>query len=180
MDLDLTKRWIKRWEGTRPVAYDDATGESLSPGMTAMGNPTIGVGLNLNTTAARMTIASLGLDYANVLSGAVTLTEDEIEYILSTSITTALSSVRSLVPNFDYLPDNQQLVLADLAFDIGEARLAEFTYVLSYVRRQLFATAAAALQESKWFRQVGAGPHQRGGADVAVLGNMANPEDILG
>jgi len=53
MDLDLTKRWIKRWEGTRPVAYDDATGESLSPGMTAMGNPAIGVGLNLNTTAAR-------------------------------------------------------------------------------------------------------------------------------
>ena len=115
-----------------------------------------------------------------MLSGAVTLTEDEIEYLLSTSITTAISSVRSLVPNFDCLPDNQQLVLADLAFNMGEARLAEFTYVLSYVRRQLFATAAAALQESKWFRHVGAGPQERGGADVAVLGNMANPEDILG
>ena len=62
MDLDLTKRWIKRWEGTRPVAYDDATGESLSPAITTMGNPTINVELNLNTTPKHITIASTATD----------------------------------------------------------------------------------------------------------------------
>lgn len=179
MDLDLTKRWITRWEGARAIAYDDATGQPLKPGVKPIGNPTIAVGLNLNTSAARAAITGLGLDFAAVLSGAVSLTAGQIDSLLMSCIGIASTSARVLVPILNAIPDNQQMIMVDLAFNMGQSALGEFKQMLLHVRNQEWAAAAADLQDSSWFHQVGSGLHQRGGADVAVLGG-ANPLDILG
>jgi lysozyme len=176
MNLDLTRRWIARWEGRRAIAYDDANGKPLAPGIQPVGIPTIGVGLNLLTSSARMSIASLGLDYSRLVSGIDQLTDSQIDYLLDGSLKTAIADARSLVASFDYLSDSQGLVLTDLAFNMGKARLMEFVHMLGYVKRGAWANAAAELRNSKWFRQVG----HRGVADADVLGGAAEPEAILG
>lgn len=168
MDMDLTKQWITRWEGTRTQVYNDT-----------MGIPTIGVGLNLTTASAKSAIADLGIDIDALLDGTLALTPDQIDQLLTGSIQLALVTARALVPNFDNLPDNQQLVVTDLAFNMGQTTLSKFVNTLSYVNNQDWANAASNLQESAWFNQVGSKPTQRGGADVAVLGSTANPQDIL-
>jgi GH24 family phage-related lysozyme (muramidase) len=168
MDLALTKQWITRWEGVRTACYKDTKGIA-----------TIGVGFNLQTSGAEACIAGLGLDYNQVLTGACDLTPDQIDQLLDTSIQTAIATARRLVPNFDNLPDNQQMVITDLAYNMGPTVLGEFHNTLNFINNQDWPNAAANLQQSAWIHQVGPGPTQRGGADVAVLGNTANPQDIL-
>jgi len=93
MDLDLTRRWIQRWEGRRPIAYDDATGETIRPGVRILGNPTIGVGLNLDTAAARRMIEALGLDFDQVISGAIAPPIIQITAASATGVPSAVSLV---------------------------------------------------------------------------------------
>ena len=179
MNISLVNRWITRWEGRRAVAYDDATGEPIRPGVKVLGNPTIGVGLNLNTAMAHASITALGLDFAQVYAGAVTLTDDQIDHLLSECIGEATAGARRLVPALYTLPDAVQLVLIDLSFNMGEHRLAEFKTMLGRIEQKDWRGAANGLRDSAWFHQVGSALNHRGGADVAVLGGTAQPEDIL-
>ena len=169
MNLDLTKQWISRWEGSRSQVYKDTKGI-----------PTIGVGLNLTTQAAQSAIAALGIDINSLLDGSLSLTDDQIDQLLTGSINLALVTAHNLVQNFDNLPDNQQLVITDLAFNMGQPVFSKFVNTLNFINRQDWPNAAANLQQSAWFHQVGSAADERGGADIAVLGNTANPQDILG
>jgi GH24 family phage-related lysozyme (muramidase) len=180
MDLALTKQWITRWESTRYQAYDDANGQPLTPGVAPKGNPTIGVGFNLVAAGAQTTIEALGLSYNDVLTGAVNITADQVDQLLTGSINLAIAGATILVPTFGSLPDNQQMVLTDLVFNMGQHALSKFVNTLNYINSQDWPNAATNLQQSAWFHQVGSGANQRGGADVAVLGGTANPPDILG
>jgi len=180
MDLALTKQWITRWESSRAQAYDDANGRPLNPGDVPIGKPTVGVGLNLATPAAVTAITNLGLDFQSVLSGATLLTAEQIDTLLGGSIDLALITARRLVPNFDDLPDNQQLVVTDLSFNMGGPTLAKFVNTLKFIQAQDWPNAAANLSQSAWFKQVGSKPGQRAFSDVAVLGNTDTPQNILG
>ena len=177
MNLDLMKAWLTRWEGSRAQAYDDATGKPLA-GQPCIGNPTIGVGLNLRTATACSAITALGLDFEGVLAGHISLTAAQIDALLSGSINDALASARALLPAFDGYPDNQQLVLVDLTFNMGQATLGTFHQFLGFVAAQNWTRASLDLRGTEWFGQVGSGPNQRGGADVAVLAG-ADPQQIL-
>lgn len=178
MDIALLMRWTGRWEGRRPVAYDDATGETIRPGVKIIGNPTIGQGANLLTAAARAAILAMGLDYSQVLTGAVTLTDAQIDELAAGGLNTAVSDARELFPGFDTFPEHAQIALGDLSFNMGRPRLSEFHQMLACIAAKNWPGAAAQLKDSAWFHQVGAARNQRGGADVAVLGG-ADPEDIL-
>ncbi len=166
--MDLIQRWISHWEGRRSFVYRDTNGI-----------PTIGVGFNLRTGIARTEIAAVGLDFERVLSGEVSLSQDQIDQLLTRCIEIALTSARILVPLFEELPDNQKLVITDLSFNMGQATLSKFTKTLAAINSQQWEKAADALKNSSWFLQVGSRPTQRGGADVAVLGNAAAPQNIL-
>lgn len=179
MDLDLTRRWIQRWEGRRPIAYDDATGETIRPGVRILGNPTIGVGLNLDTAAARRMIEALGLDFDQVISGAVALTDSQIDELLAGCISTAAEDARALVATFDAIPESAQMVFCDLSFNMGKTRLAEFHLMLHCANAGDWPGAAAQLRDSAWFHQVGSAISERGGADAAVLGGERTPEQIM-
>lgn len=179
MDIELSRCWTTRWEGRRAVAYDDATGEPIRPGAAVIGNPTIGVGLDLNTAEARSMLARLDLDFARVIAGAIALTDAQINQLLDWCIENAASDARSLVVGFDTLDDDVQLVLVDLSFNMGKDRLAEFHDMLRAAEARNRTAAAAALIDSKWYGEVGKARNERGGADVAVLGGHAQPEEIL-
>lgn len=168
MDLDLATRYTAHWEGQRSTVYLDTKGI-----------PTIGVGFNLTTASAPAEIAALGLDYQAVLNGTVALTNAQIDQLLQTTIQTAVAAAQALVADFNSIPGPQQIVLTDLAFNMGQTTLGTFVHTLGFVEQQSWELAAYNLRQSLWFTQVGSGPTQRGGADCAVLAGTAQPQDFL-
>ena len=168
MDMELASRYTAHWEGQRSTMYRDTKGI-----------PTIGVGFNLTTASAPGQIAALGLDYPAVLNGSVALTPDQIDQLLQTTLQTAVAAAQALVSDFDSIPGPQQIVLTDLAFNMGQATLGTFVHTLGFVEQQNWPMAAYNLRQSLWFTQVGSAPNQRGGADCAVLAGSAQPTDFL-
>ena len=102
-----------------------------------------------------------------------------MDELLDTTAAMAVTGAKNLVPNFDDLPADKQLVLVDLVFNMGEHGLSKFVNTLEAVKTQHWTVAAAALQDSSWFHEVGSLPTQRGGADVAVLAGTATAACIL-
>ena len=81
--------------------------------------------------------------------------DDEIDLMLANDIKLAEKDARSLVPGFDRLDDVRQEVLVNMSFNLGYSRLAGFKKFLAAVNSNRFAEAAAEMEDSKWFRQVG-------------------------
>ena len=179
MNLVLIKKWITRWESTRFAAYDDKTGKPITPTTVLVGKAHIGVGFDLEAPGAQAIVTGLHLDYAGIKAGRVIITADQVDELLDTTVAMAVTGAKNLVPNFDDLPADKQLVLVDLVFNMGEHGLSKFVNTLEAVKTQHWTVAAAALQDSSWFHEVGSLPTQRGGADVAVLAGTATAASIL-
>jgi GH24 family phage-related lysozyme (muramidase) len=179
MNLLLQRRWAERWEGRRSFAYDDKTETRIRLGVPLIGKPTIGVGLNLATAAARMMIVGLGLDFTGVSEGQIELTDSQIDKLLGISLNTAIGDARTLFPAFGSFPATAQLVITDLSFNLGGPTLATFTRTCAAIRAGNWTAAAGELRASRWFHQVGDKLHERGGANVAVLAGSIDPESIL-
>ena len=81
--------------------------------------------------------------------------DDEIDLMLANDIKLAEKDARSLVPGFDRLDDVRQEVLVNMSFNLGYSRLAGFKKFLTAVNSSRFAEAAAEMEDSKWFKQVG-------------------------
>lgn len=169
MDLGQTETWIEHWEGRRNQAYDDATGKPITPGSVVEGHPTVGVGFNLDASGASDTIEALGLDYDQVRSGEQTLTDEQIDTLFDQSVNQAVQGARQVVPSFDALPDDKQIVVVDMIFNLGLEGFSEFVHAIQAINNQDWATAAQQMQQSAWFRQVG----DRASADVNVMAGAA-------
>lgn len=165
MDLATIKAWIEHWEGRRNQTYDDKTGKAITPGCVVLGHPTVGVGFNLDATGAQAAIEALGLDYDQVRSGGQTLTDDQIDTLLDQTVNGAIQGSRQVVPSFDSLPDDKQVVIVDMVFNLGAHGFSQFVHAIQAVNNQDWATAAQQMQQSAWFRQVGA----RASADVNLM-----------
>jgi GH24 family phage-related lysozyme (muramidase) len=165
MDLATIKAWIEHWEGRRNQAYDDATSRPITPGSVVEGHPTVGVGFNLDAPGAQAAIQVLGLDYNQVRSGGQTLTDDQIDTLLDQTVNQAIQGARQVVPSFDSLPDDKQVVIVDMVFNLGVRGFSQFVHAIQAVNSQDWATAAQQMQQSAWFRQVGA----RASADVNLM-----------
>lgn len=100
--------------------------------MDSTGNYTIGIGRNLT---------------------AKPLKPDEIEYLFANDKRDAERDARSLVPTFDDLSDVRKYVLCDLAFNLGQNRLAEFKRFLLAVHEERWTDAAMELLDSVAYKQ---------------------------
>ena len=98
------------------------------------GKITIGVGHNLT---------DLGLD------------PDVIELQFAHDIESAINTCKSLFDTWHNLPDMVQVVLADMAFNLGFHRLSKFRRMIKAVNANDFQTASIEMLDSKWANQVG-------------------------
>ncbi len=144
IDPNELAKYLTFNEGLRTKRYYDSRGI-----------PTIGVGYNLERDGARKAIEAVGADYDRIKSGKESLSENQVEALLASDARAAIETARSLFPDFDKYDPARQLVLADLAFNLGEARLANFTDFISAVKANDWDRAASALRKSKWFAEVG-------------------------
>lgn len=83
------------------------------------------------------------------------LSDDEIEYLLSNDMKKAEIAARKLVKNFDALTDNRKVVILDLAFNLGETKLAKFVNTLKAINEGRWEDAAKGMENSLWYVQVG-------------------------
>lgn len=60
-----------------------------------------------------------------------------------------------LIPEWVNMPLFAQTVLANMAFNLGERRLSQFTPTLSVFKQRKWGRAARRLQKSLWYKQVG-------------------------
>lgn len=100
----------------------------------SLGIPTIGVGRNLRDVGLR---------------------PDEINYLLDNDIIVAEKTAATLFPSFDKLSENRRAVLVNMAFNLGQDRLAGFHNFRAAVEAGAFEQAAAGMLDSLWAKQVG-------------------------
>lgn len=106
----------------------------LKPYKDTVGKLTIGVGRNLDD---------------------VGITEDEAMELLENDIKSVEQTLTSKVACFGSLDDPRQRVLADMAFNMGTAKLLTFVKFLAAVEARDWERAADEMLDSTWAKQVG-------------------------
>lgn len=135
MNIDLLVSALVPEEGYRGLLYDDKTGKDLYKGCLIQGNPTIGIGWN---TAGK----PISLERAKIIAGWLVLdTWNEL--------TTTLPWVYDL-------PEDVQIAICDMAYNLGVPGLLKFTTFLSMIKTGNFAVASDDLKSTLWAKQVGA------------------------
>jgi GH24 family phage-related lysozyme (muramidase) len=131
-------------EGREPKVYMDSKG-----------HPTVGVGFNLDRADAKLMLEYVGADYDRVKAGVEGLDNRQMMRLLTKDIETAIKDARAFVNNFDQLPTQAQLVLIDMAFNMGGPTLNQFKKMKAAIEIRDFDSAAREMKNSAWYGQVG-------------------------
>lgn len=144
IDPDELAKYLTFNEGLRTRRYYDSRGF-----------PTVGIGFNLARPGAREALEAAGANFDQIKSGKDSLSESQVAALLSADAQASIEAARSLFPDFDKYEPARQLILADLAFNLGKAKLADFTSFIAAVKANNWDQAAEALRKSKWFTETG-------------------------
>jgi lysozyme len=109
-------------------------GSRARPYRDTVGKLTIGVGRNLDDNGLR---------------------PEEIQFLLENDIDDAERDCIALFHNWEALTPARKAVLANMAFNLGRARLAGFTRLHSAVISGQWQQAAKEMLDSHWAQQVG-------------------------
>lgn len=135
--------FIGAHEGCEYIAYTDSEGHR-----------TIGIGFNLEKEGADTRIRALGLNHAEVLSGSCTITDAHASALFTIDLDDAIQNARGIVKNFGTHPDDVQMVIVDMIFNLGAAGFQKFIKLIAALEVKDYCTAANEMQTSKWAQQV--------------------------
>jgi lysozyme len=82
------------------------------------------------------------------------VSEDRVSEAFEQDIQTTMSECRILYEDFDDLPEEVQLIIANMMFNMGRPRLSKFKGMKRGVDARDWNTAADEMVDSKWYRQV--------------------------
>ena len=82
------------------------------------------------------------------------VSEDRCIEAFNRDIKTVLSDCNKLYSDFDELPDEVQLIIANLMFNMGRPRLSKFKGMKRGVDARDWNAAADEMVDSRWYRQV--------------------------
>lgn len=122
-------------EDDRQFPYDDATGKTLKPGDTLVGNITCGVGRN---------------------ASGIGFFKGERLYLLNNDIDRVNIDLDSHLPWWRSMSVERQIVFQDMCFNLGISSFLGFTDFLALCRVGHYDAAAVAGLDSRWATQVGA------------------------
>ena len=82
------------------------------------------------------------------------VSEDRVNECFASDIETVLSECTQLYHNFKVLPEEVQLIIANMMFNMGRPRLSKFKGMKSAVDNGDWHRAAVEMVDSKWYQQV--------------------------
>ena len=132
MDLAVLREQIEADEGCKYEIYLDH-----------LGLPTFGIG-HLVTEADEEYNQPVG----------TTITADRVAECFNKDVRTVLEDCEKLYPDFDSLPEEVQLIIANMMFNMGYPRLSKFKGMKAGVDARDWQQAADEMVDSKWYRQV--------------------------
>jgi len=153
VSLESVCKLIARHEGFRGVAYKDTKG-----------NLTIGYGTNLDGLGAAEQCRLAGVDYESARAGDA-ITPMQAGYLLKSAATHAMGCARVRVNGFDDMPDNVQLAIVDMIYNMGFSGFSQFRRTIASLEAKDWTAAASEMKQSAWFHQVG----QRALDDIALV-----------
>jgi lysozyme len=132
MDLVLMTAELRRDEGVSYVPYADPAGIQ-----------TVGCGHNLQ-------VSPLPDGWTYPLSDA------QVDQLLNGDLDNTFAQLDHSLPWWRGLDEVRQRVVANMAFNMGVGDLLGFHNALGAMQRGAYAIAAAAMQNSSWYGEVGA------------------------
>ena len=132
MDLDQLREELTEDEGCKYEIYLDH-----------LGYPTFGIG-----HLVRESDPEHGEEIGTSVS------EDRVIEAFESDIETVLSDCETLYPNFNSLPEEAQLIIANMMFNLGYPRLSKFKGMKRGVDSEDWNAAADEMVDSRWYKQV--------------------------
>ena len=83
-----------------------------------------------------------------------TVDEERVRQVFSLDIAVTIEDCRSLYDDFDELPEEAQLIIANMMFNMGRPRLSKFVGMKREVDARRFDAAADEMVDSRWHDQV--------------------------
>ena len=132
MNIDQLREELEVDEGCVYQIYNDH-----------LGYPTFGIG-HLVT----------GHDKEHGWSVGTDVDEDRVREVFEQDVQTVLSDCEILYPDFYDLPEEAQLIIANMMFNMGRTRLSKFKGIKRGVDAQDWNAAADEMVDSAWYNQV--------------------------
>jgi len=78
---------------------------------------------------------------------------EKVEEWFAIDINVTLSDCQEIFPDFDNLPEEAQLVIANMCFQLGRPRLSQFKKFIAAVNDADWIKAAEEMEDSRWHKQ---------------------------
>ena len=132
MNIGQLREELERDEGVKYEVYLDH-----------LGYPTFGIG-HLITDDDPECGASVGTK----------VDSDRVQEAFETDVETVLSDCERLYVQFEHLPEEVKLIIANMMFNMGYTRLSKFKGMKRCVDARDWEWAADEMVDSKWYKQV--------------------------
>ena len=132
MDLDQLREELTEDEGCKYEIYLDH-----------LGYPTFGIGHLVRDD-----------DPEHGEEVGTSVSEDRVIEAFESDIETVLSDCNKLYSDFEDLPEEAQLIIANMMFNLGYPRLSAFKGMKRGVDSRDWNTAADEMVDSRWYKQV--------------------------
>ena len=132
MNIEKLREELKIDEGVKYKIYLDH-----------LSLPTCGVGHLIKETDPEY-----GLDVGTEIS------EERVNELFDEDIKVTLDECTYLYEDFYTLPEEAQLIIANMMFNLGRPRLSRFLKMKKHIDNRDFASASEEMKNSKWYRQV--------------------------
>jgi lysozyme len=132
MNIDQLQKELKRDEGCVNAIYLDH--------------------LNLPTCGIGHLITEWDEEYNQPVG--TTISEDRVNELFKKDIEVTLEECKMLYENFDDLPEEAQLILANMMFNMGRPRLSKFKKMNKAIAEGDYLEASLQMEDSRWYKQV--------------------------
>lgn len=82
------------------------------------------------------------------------VSEERVAEVFEQDVQITLDECKVLYSDFDELPEECQLIIANMMFNMGRPRLSQFKMMKACIDDRDFEGAADQMMDSKWYRQV--------------------------
>jgi lysozyme len=81
------------------------------------------------------------------------ISHEQVDAWFAMDIDRTLQDCKQIFPDFDDLPEEAQLVIANMCFQLGRPRLSNFKKFIAAVNDRDWAKAADEMEDSRWYKQ---------------------------